>query len=240
MFFRAGETGTRVALNDSTVSEEAAWPYQRVSQQHHLHCHNTFCNNSPSSFSTTHSAASLFCFATSPTQEEEERERERHLASTAVRRQCRRDHRAQLRSQPPPQPSTSFPASGCALAPDPDRLAVSLASLSPTSPNSPSSSPPCSPPSSGEPTKQQSSRSLLWSAAWESFGRRTAAGGSGRRRAEPPGAATAATVTSPLLGRAAQRLKCPRARLNMQRQQYEHCHSQSIEMDVYDTEGKRR
>uniref|UniRef100_A0A182U5H8 Uncharacterized protein n=1 Tax=Anopheles melas TaxID=34690 RepID=A0A182U5H8_9DIPT len=178
--------------------------------------------------------------------EEEERERERTAAAAA--HHCRRDHphhcqhhhhHQHLHRHPHTTPPAGFPSSG----------SLSLAS-SPSTPSSPTSLP-LTVAAGGEPAKQHrtTTAGLLRSARDSFIGRRQPQ----QRSSGLPGAATGAvaacsssststvataapppTVTSPLLAKAKERCKL----FSMQRQQYQHCHSQSIEMDVYDTEGQ--
>ncbi|KFB40863.1 hypothetical protein ZHAS_00008389 [Anopheles sinensis] len=157
-------------------------------------------------------------------REEEERERERTAASAA--RHCRRDHHHHHHRH------HHHPAS-------PTHSNASSLSLASSSPSSESQAP-----SGGEPSK----RSGLLRSARDSFiGRRaTPRFTTASVEGSDPGAGTGgssggtpATVTSPLLAKAKEKCKLfsrSSSSNSMQRQQYQHCHSQSIEMDVYDTE----
>uniref|UniRef100_A0A182LZJ4 Uncharacterized protein n=1 Tax=Anopheles culicifacies TaxID=139723 RepID=A0A182LZJ4_9DIPT len=170
----------------------------------------------------------LLLFQLARRQEEEERERERTAAAAA--HHCRRDHpshhhqhlhRHQHHNH---SPATSISPSATA--------SLSLASSS-TTPSTPSS--PLVPPG-GEPAKQHRTAGLLRTARESFIGRIQQRNVPGPGGSENPGSSTTTppTVTSPLLVKAKEKCKL----FSMQRQQYQHCHSQSIEMDVYDTEGR--
>uniref|UniRef100_A0A182P3R8 Uncharacterized protein n=1 Tax=Anopheles epiroticus TaxID=199890 RepID=A0A182P3R8_9DIPT len=161
-------------------------------------------------------------------REEEERERER-TAAAAVHH-CRRDHPHHCSHHRTHCPTPAGSPSG----------SVSLASL-PTAPHtSPLASSPLTAALGGEPPKRTTT-GLLRSARESFIGRRQQQQQQQHRNVAGEGASSnsstiaspAPTVTSPLLAKAKERCKL----FSMQRQQYQHCHSQSIEMDVYDTEA---